>query len=717
MDRGRGSGPSGSDPAPGSLTPATLLARVGVPGPPGGLWGLGLLLWAAGAVVLGEAVRGTAARWVPLWRAPGPLERLLVDLYLGGAVLYLVAAVQVGAFTTPVVLGLPVAGGLVLLLRVRNLRRRGLAGAAADRLLRGLVGPWTTLALVAALGLYLLELAVAMPAGTGNTFDSSLLTTYVALLLQHGSVPLSFRPYGTPAILYPQGTTVWLGWAQLVFGLPPARTSLLVTPLFLALPPLSGYVLGCRWVGSERAGAAFALALAALGPSTRALVGGSNDFVLAFPLLLLLVAQLPVWTRRPLLSWGDAVGFGVLLGYAGALNVTGAEWLVPALLLVGLFAVPRYAGKALTWGSRWLATLGTTLVAGIPSLYVLLAARASPATLVGALSSPVGRSAGHRASELLASLDPFLFGTDNVALSPLPLIRLELAILLVVGAAYLLGLFGPGPEPGRWAAAARLFLAGAVTLAVWLVLLVDATGPGSPLRSLAFVTNYQEFATCLFALYGLVAAVPLALAFERLGAPAPTPAPRGAGGPSSGRPATSSARALAPLAVALVLLVPAAVLSPVSLGPVLHGYYTEFGNVSEADFALLAYGGAHFAPGSRVLVAPGGAAEFLPGYARGIVLLYPMAPGWPRANASYTLVVQELTNGTLDLAGREALAALAADYVVVTGNNTVLWPAFWAAPLLAAEQAGQPTFPVLWHEADAWVFNASACRTGSPGCS
>jgi hypothetical protein len=693
-----------------------LRAPVGVPGPPAGLWGLALLAWAAGATLLGEALRGVIGRWVSLWRAPELLERLVLDLYLGGAALYLVAALELGAFTAPVVLGLPVLAGVAVVLRVRRARRDRRPSAVAETLLGGLRRPWVALALASALGLYVVELAYAASAGTGNTFDSSLLTTYVALLLQHGSVPLTFAPYGAPAILYPQATTVWLGSAQLTFGLPAARTSLLVTPLFLALPPLSGFVLGRRLTGSEPVGAAFALALACLGPSTRGLVGGSNDFVFAFPLVLWLAAQAPRWARPPLLSWGDALGFGLLLGYAGALNVTGSQWLLPALLILGALTAPRYGGRALAWAGRWLAASGSALVAGLPSIYVLLAARAMPGSLAGALTAPAGRSVGIGAPQLLASVDPFLFGPGDVALSPIPAIRIELAILLVVALAYLLGLVGRPAERTRWAEFVRLGLASGTSLVAWLLVLAAAGAPGSPVRALAFVSNYQEFAAYLFALYGLVAAVPLAVALEALRAPRPAGPVAAGSGPGERRP-LAPGPALAAVALALVIVVPAAVLTPVSLGPVLHGYYQEFGNVSEADFALLAYGGSHFAAGSRVLVAPGSAAEFLPGYARGIVLLYPMAPGWSRANASYALVVQQLTYGTLDAGGRAALAALVADYVVVTGNNTVLWPAFWAAPLLAAESGGVPTFPVLWHEGDAWVFNASACRLGSPGCS
>lgn len=705
---GQGAARSASHP----LTDPPLHGPVSVPGPPGGLWAISLLLWAVGAAVVGEAVRGALGRWVPLWRAPEPVERFLLDFYLGGAGLYLVAALELGAFVRPIVLGLPAAAGATIVYRVWVGRRSGAETSRKGPLADRFPDRWALLAVVSALGLYVVELVAALPVATGNTFDASLLTTYVALLLQHGNLPLSFRPYGTPAILYPQGTTVWLAWAQLDFGLPAARTSLLVTPLFLGLTPLAGFVLGRRLVGTSRAGAAFAVALAWLGPSTRALVGGSNDFVFALPLVLLLGAQSRIWMARAPPRWGDALGFGVLLGYSAAVNVVGAEWVLPALFGLGATASPRFGGRAVVWLGRWGATFASALVAGVPSLYVLFSARISPGSLAGALTTPPGASVGIGVAQLVGSVDPFLFRTGDVELSPIPIVRVELALLLVLGASALLWLESGRPERGPWSRFGHWALAGAFASVAWLVALVAAGVPGSPFHDLAYISSAAEFSLSLFTVYGLVAAAPLALAFDRL-APAGVPPP--AGRPSGRR--SERTGWFAPFAFAVIVVVPAVVLTPTSLGPVLSSTYADFGNVSRADFDLLAYAGAHFVPGARVLVAPGSAAEFLPGYARGVVLLYPMEPGWETANASYTVVVRELTGGTLDATGRRALASLAVDYVVVTGNNTVLWPAFWAAPLLEARVGLIPTFPVVWNEADAWVFNASGCRTGSVGCS
>ena len=74
-----------------------------LPGPSGGIWGLGLLAWALAVVVLGDFVRQVGGRLIPSWRRLEPIERGLTDFYLGGGLLYLLAALPVGLFVAPVV--------------------------------------------------------------------------------------------------------------------------------------------------------------------------------------------------------------------------------------------------------------------------------------------------------------------------------------------------------------------------------------------------------------------------------------------------------------------------------------------------------------------------------------------------------------------------------------------------------------------------------------
>jgi hypothetical protein len=679
---------------------------VGVPGPPGVLWAVALPLWALAVATLGEAVRGLGARWIALWRLADPVERGLVDLYLGGGLLYLVAALPLDLFDGPVVEGLLVGGAVLLLYRVYRRRRAARPMGPAPRAPSFAI----LIALAAAAGLYLVELAQALPVASGNTFDSSLLVTYTALLLHHGSIPLSFRPYATTMILYPQGTTVWLGAAELVFGsaVPAPRVPLLVTPLFLGLAPLAGYAAGRRLFRTDAAAAAIAVSTGVLGPSTRALVGGSNDFAIAFPLVLLLAGLSTAWIGERPPRWSDALGFGLLVGYSAALNPVGAEWLMPGLVLLAAVGRPRFGRDLRAWAGRWGAALGAALLGVLPSLYVLAQGWHSPGFVPGAAGPPGALRTGVNPGALLGDLDPFLFGPKALALSPVPLLRAELAGLLLVGVA-LLALPRPDSALGEYLGRFRrwAFAFGAAIVG-WLLLL---TGAWLGVRALAFapaISSGAELSLWLFTVYGLAATVPLVVLAEWLAArarsPRPVPVPRTPAAPRRAwSPDAPPSAPILPLVLALAIVGPGIVLTPVSFAPTLGALYQDFGRGSGADFALLTYAGSAIPAGGRVLVAPGSFAEFLPAYAPDVVLLYPLVPGFPWVNSSYRTVISELTNGTLDAAGRAALASLAPGYVLVTGNNTNLWPPISPAPLLADPSAFDP----LWNEADAYVFSVN----------
>jgi hypothetical protein len=677
---------------------------VALPGPAGVPWALGLLVWAASAAVLGEAVRRGLARWVRVWRRAEPVERLLLDFYLGGATMYLVAAVPGGAFVPAVVLGLPLvaAAGLVLGVVWPNRHRLGDG-------LRGYVNagkrPGPVVALLCAAVLLVYELAIALPVGTGNTYDSSLLTLYVSLLLQHHSVPLSFQPYASVGLLYPQGTTVWLGWAQLLLGPPAARTSLLVTPLFLAIAPLGAYVLGRRIFGTEAAGIAFALTLTAVGSWTRVLVAGSNDFVFAFPLVLLLAAQSTAWTVGRPPTWVEALGFGTMVGYSAALNPTGAEWLLPTVLLVGLVSARSTLRSVADWIARWAVVAAASLIALVPTLFVLAQGWNSPGFTPGAGAAPAGARLGITFAQFVGDVDPYLFRPTDVSLSPIPILRAELAILLTVGVLILLvvpGRSGIGRYVGRF----RSFVTvGGAVLFLWLVAQWFTSAGGGLAERISVVSSPAELSISLFTLYTLVAAVPLVLCFERLlDVPPAATGPVRTSVPPRAPLRTGFPRGALSVFFALVIVVPGAVLTGSSLPPVLERLYDDLGNVTGDDFALLEYAGSHLPSGARVLIAPGSAAAFLPGYAPDLVLLYPILPGFPWGNSSYREVVSQLTNATLNRSGLDAMGALDVQYVVVTGANTILWPPFSPAPLLAAPNQ----FPLLWQQGDDYLFERTA---------
>ena len=666
------------------------------PGPGIPEWVLGLLLFAASLVVIGDGLRRLVARFAPLFRFADPIELLVVNLYLGVLALYVVAALPFGWFgagTLPVLLALGAVGGLALT-RSSARSRRWLSDAArSERTAWAVVG-------ILSLTVFAIECWAAGTTPTGNTYDNALYTLYTAALLQHHSIPTTLAPFVGAANVVPQGATVVFASNQLLFGLPPSRTALLVTPLFLGVLPMAAYVWGRRWFDSPSAGIAFAVAFGLLGAVSRELVIGSNDFVLALPLALVLVGTVPSWTRDGPPTPRDAVAFGLLTGTLAALNPVAAEWWLIALPAAALVTTPRLGGAIARWWAAWSIVAGLTVVLSLPALLAI--GSGGPSAIE---PSTPGTAPGISVPQFLSSIDPYLVGAGAPLLSGFLLLQVELILLLTAGAALLLipPLRTKFPElrspSGRWFA-----VLGGVAIA-GLGVAALARSVGGPLGVAVRLTSREELSYLLFAVFTGLAAAPLFALLERAfprspaaGASrslAPSPAP--VASPRSPAPTSIS---VAPFLLAALLVAPGLAITGAALPEDLSNAYAAVGNVTAADLALLDWSHDHLPSGARVLVAPGSAAQFLPGYDATVVVLYPVLSVGVNGNASYRLIVSELTNGTLDASARTAFAALQVEYVAVTGANTILWPPFAVAPLLAAPEAR-----LQFHQGDAWLFS------------
>jgi hypothetical protein len=675
---------------------------VSLPGPSGLTWALELLLLAGAFLPAGELLRRVAAPWVSLFRNLGWIERVLLDLYLGGGGLYLIAVVPLGLFYLPVVIAY-LAGAAAILFFMVARRGRTLVASHAPRLFFAGRRLWPGLMVTAAtVAVFAIEVIVAEGVPTGNSFDTSILSDYVALLLLHHQVPVSFAPIAPQFTSYPQGATVWLAAAQTIFSLPPARTPLLVTPLFLSLSPVAGYVLGRRQLDSSWAGAAIGLTFALVASWTRVMVAASNDFVFSFPLVLWLLARLDLWRGPGVPSWPDTAAFGALLGYSAALNPVGAEWLAPTIVAIGLVSGGARWKYLRTAVPRWVGALAVGLLFVIPAFWAILRGGGDLfASSAGVkLPAPTGLP-GISPAQLVGSVDPFLFRPGDLWLSPFPALRFELAILLVAGAAVLVipSLFrrlGPsGP-------AFRQLVAAGMGIAI-LILLADvgAALGVSALDALALVSSAAEVSIYLFAIYAVLAAIPIYVlaGFALENFPEPTAPPEAPAARASGtlrfRWRSTNGPPVVGVALVVVLLVPGVVVTGTDFPPYLQTLYGHFGRVTSADFSLLAWAAHGLPTGARVLVAPGSAAQFLPGYAN-VQLVYPVQR--IAQNASYVDLDRQLVLGHLNATAYQELGWLGIQYIVVTGNTTNLW-----APFSPAALSG-PRFSLVFQQEDAYVF-------------
>ena len=648
-----------------------------------------------------------------------PAEQLLLGFYLAGGFLYGIASLPVGLFTFPILLVALLAGflGLFWLPQTRSWVRPRRPGDA-----KGSPSLWGTVLLLTGAFLFLLvfEGLVVGSAPLPNTFDGSVQATFVTLLLAHGHTPFTLQPFANFGVVYPQGTSTWFATGSLLWGWSPALDPVNLPPLFLALSVPAAYAWGRRLQGvgdarGRRAGLMFAMAFALLGTWPRFLVAGSYDFVAAVPLFLVLLGLLEPLLSEATPRWRGVVAYGGMLAILASLSVVAAELLVPMILVLALL---KNASTRVHWPSWTLASLvaGAIALCGvIPSLVGLTVWRAYPnhvLTATGGMFVPPSPVPADPLGVFTGLADPFLFRPQDVWLSPFPLLKGELALLLA-GGLVLVGLrllrYPPSWVDFLRRRTAR-HLAGALGVSLGALGLLTLSGPpSSPLSLLAGLSSGAEVSILLFLVYTAIATLPLVGVMEQWARPPPTLPERSLRVPLRRVPFHGAPRTTTLiLGAALVAgslgsgLVVTATSAPPYLGAITH----DLANVTQGDLAALQWS-AGLPSCSRVFVAPGSAGEFLPAYAT-VQLVYPMNPA--PLNGSYQRADSNLTEGVVTPPVLVDLGDLGITEVFVTGQSNVLYPSIPPGPLEAS-----PAFQLLYHSEDAYVFEFLAGAEGS-GC-
>jgi hypothetical protein len=311
---------------------------------------LELLFFMVCFFILGEPWRLVVRRFIDVFKNLDALQILVLDVYLGGFLLYVIAMVPLHLFSADVLYGITLASAAFVLW----VHREGLGNIARNlRLylkrfsLRNHLSsePLLLIALFFLFGLVVETLALN---GLifGSVRDTSMHALFVQVLLENRQVPMTLQPYLSEGIIYPQGFTPMIAYSVLVSNYSPPQAVFYLTAFFSAFTILGVYFLG-KTLSLPKKGyvglsLAFVFAFFACWP--KYLTWGSNALVASFPFFFVCLSLFPFLTRERLKA-GTILAVGLLFGYLSVFHLEAYEALIGSLLVLWLYtAIKRREG-------------------------------------------------------------------------------------------------------------------------------------------------------------------------------------------------------------------------------------------------------------------------------------------------------------------------------------------------------------------------------------
>jgi hypothetical protein len=296
---------------------------------------LGLM---AALIVLGEPLRLLFSRFSILFRKLDFIETCVLNVYLGGLILYVLALLPFPLFDTPIILVLLLLSAIILVIYYMRLgKRRRIQNEQFRKSRENRI-----LEYVFVLGMFVIALYVQIiPLASfvyGSIRDTSYHSLLAEVIIENRHIPSTLEPYLPEGIIYPLASHVIFAFAAELTGWIVAKAVFYVTPLFSALTVLGTYFLS-RKLWQNRVfylGTVFVSTFVAAWPMF--VTWGANPFVVGLPLFLISAAMfITLLFDSDGRDVKELCVIGVLFGYLGAIMISYLETLL-AMAAIGLLA-------------------------------------------------------------------------------------------------------------------------------------------------------------------------------------------------------------------------------------------------------------------------------------------------------------------------------------------------------------------------------------------
>ena len=274
--------------------------------------------------IIGDPLRHYVFSRSPLFGDLNLLQTLILDFYVGGSILYLMALIPIGVFGALIPFILPVMFIMFLYIHKEFLAR--IIRSKFSFSINGKQGFYTFILLASIFfTVFLIRVYVQSNFVFGGVADQPFHSLIVRKIMDQGSIAYTLEPYvlryslPESPLQYQQGLHVVLAYVASIFNWTAPNAVRLADMLFQALGVLGGYYLGKKALNSDLFALTFAFVFAFISRWPKTMAWGSNAFTLGFPLFLITLATLTyMWKNGA--SKNDTLPLGLLIGFLGAIH-------------------------------------------------------------------------------------------------------------------------------------------------------------------------------------------------------------------------------------------------------------------------------------------------------------------------------------------------------------------------------------------------------------
>jgi len=268
------------------------------------------------------------------------IQIIILDIYLGGFFLYLIAMLPLHLFSWPIVLGFTV---LCMLLSIA-VHFKALSSLTSLAKIRASLAQnrKASLEYTVVLAMFLLFLLINLASTSGFVFgsvrDESIHSLSVQVILENKQVPVTLQPYLAEGIIYPQASHVIFAFASYMLNMEVPKAVFYVSVLFKSLVVFGAYFLGKK-LSSRKAfplGLSFVFVFVSSWPLY--ITWGGNPFLVGFPVFLVSLGLLfPIARNHGKSSLAELAAIGLLFGYCAAIIISYLETLIAVGVLIVIF--------------------------------------------------------------------------------------------------------------------------------------------------------------------------------------------------------------------------------------------------------------------------------------------------------------------------------------------------------------------------------------------